>query len=108
MLRSTTKPMVNPKHSQNWCRTCLPRFLRAIGALPKRARPSREKRHERWNRRPAASDGGGEGPRGLGQNQDLCAHRRGRFPKPHRVGAKAVRWSERDIAQWVAGITRVD
>ena len=45
---------------------------------------------------------------GLGKTKIYALIAEGRFPKPHRVGAKAVRWSERDIAQWVAGLTRVD
>lgn len=45
---------------------------------------------------------------GLGKTKIYALIAEGRFPKPHRLGAKAVRWSERDITQWVAGVTRAD
>ncbi|HVI97543.1 MAG TPA: AlpA family phage regulatory protein [Sphingomonas sp.] len=45
---------------------------------------------------------------GLGKTKIYALIAEGHFPRPHRISAKAVRWSERDIAQWVAGITSTD
>ena len=32
--------------------------------------------------------------------------RRGKFPEPIRVTARAVRWSAREVESWVAGLER--
>lgn len=41
---------------------------------------------------------------GLGKTKIYELIAEGQFPKPHRVTIRAVRWSERDIAKWLAGI----
>ncbi len=34
--------------------------------------------------------------------------RRGEFPTPIRIGPRAVRWREVDVAKWLAGWSRGD
>lgn len=42
---------------------------------------------------------------GLGKTKIYAMIAEGKFPKPHRVTAAAVRWSARDIDRWVGGVT---
>ncbi len=42
---------------------------------------------------------------GLGKTKIYAMIAEGKFPKPHRVTAAAVRWSARDIDRWVGEVT---
>lgn len=42
---------------------------------------------------------------GLGKTKIYALIAEGSFPRPHKITAKAVRWSERDITRWMTGIT---
>ena len=43
---------------------------------------------------------------GLSRSSIYAAMARGAFPRPLRIGQRAVRWSEADIERWLA--TRVE
>ena len=42
---------------------------------------------------------------GLGKTKIYSLIAQGRFPRPHKITTTAVRWSERDVLQWVASMT---
>ena len=42
---------------------------------------------------------------GLGKTKIYAMIAEGKFPKPHRVTAPAVRWSARDFDRWVGDVT---
>lgn len=42
---------------------------------------------------------------GLGKTKIYAMIADGKFPKPHRITAVAVRWSARDIDRWVGEVT---
>jgi prophage regulatory protein len=39
---------------------------------------------------------------GLGKSKIYALIAEGRFPRPYRLSPKAARWSEREIAEWIA------
>lgn len=42
---------------------------------------------------------------GLGKTKIYALIAEGRFPRPHKITTVAVRWSEREILQWIAAMT---
>ena len=45
---------------------------------------------------------------GLSRSAIYAAMARGNFPRPLRVGQRAVRWSEADIESWLASRAEAD
>ena len=43
---------------------------------------------------------------GLGRSAIYAAMDRGDFPRPYRISAKAVRWSEREIENWISKLQK--
>lgn len=43
---------------------------------------------------------------GLGRSSLYRLMRQGAFPTPIRIGGRAVRWSERELEQWLAARPR--
>lgn len=39
---------------------------------------------------------------GLGKSKIYALIAEGRFPRPYKLTPKAARWSEREIAEWIA------
>lgn len=43
---------------------------------------------------------------GLGRSAIYDMMARGGFPRPYRLGAKAVRWSEAEIEKWISNLQK--